>query len=124
MRTNNKFEELYNDMDFLVWAAEVEHDPGALFLLGCKYYYGDGVAQDTKIAVKYIRQSAELGEPQSAELLAIAYRDGEGVDQSYTSAVHWFLIAANKGLPESMFALSRSYLFGRGVKADTEQSVL
>ncbi len=36
-------------------------DAGAMFLLGLKYYDGDGVVKDDKEAVKWYRKAADLG---------------------------------------------------------------
>lgn len=115
--------EIMQDLEFLEWAAEYEHNRAAMFLLATKYYYGDGVAQDAVRAVEYLKRSAELGDIESAQLLAIAYRDGEGIKQDYEKCVKWFLVAANAGLTDSMYSLFLRYKNGQGVQQSINQAM-
>lgn len=115
--------EIMQDLEFLEWAAENEHNRAAMFLLATKYYYGDGVVQDTVRAVEYLQHSAEMGDIESAQLLAIAYRDGEGIKQDYEECVKWFLVAANAGLTDSMYSLFLRFKNGQGVQQSISEAM-
>lgn len=112
----DEMREIMQDLEFLEWAAEDKHNSAAMFFLASKYYYGDGVVQNTMRAIEYLKHSAEMGFSESAQLLAIAYRDGEGIKQDYEESVKWFLIAANAGLTDSMYSLYLRYKLGQGVQ--------
>ncbi len=47
--------------------------------LGDRYYYGIGVPQDDKEAVKWYRKSAEQGSAKAQYNLGVMYANGEGV---------------------------------------------
>jgi hypothetical protein len=93
------------------WAQEAEPEPYSLELvkraeagdakaqsiLGACYYYGSGVKQDYKEAVKLYKKSAEQGDAVGQSALALLYANGEGVIQDYKEAVKWYTKAAEQG---------------------------
>ena len=48
-------------------------------LLGVCYYFGDGVAQDFTMAVKWYRKAAEQGHAGAQSNLGVCYHEGNGV---------------------------------------------
>ena len=57
--------------------------------LGDCYYYGKGVTQSYKDAVKWYRLAAERGHARAQCNLGFCYEKGYGVTQSYEDAVKW-----------------------------------
>jgi len=68
--------------------------------------------------VKFIRDSAEQGDPRAQYNLGLMYAQGEGVRQSFDMALKWFYLAANNGVPEAQYNLGVMYGDGTGVKQD------
>ena len=70
---------------------------GAQYNLGLMYDKGQGVAQDYKEAVKWLRKAAEQGDAEAQTVLGLMYSEGLGVAQDYKSAHMWLNIAAASG---------------------------
>jgi hypothetical protein len=66
--------------------------------MGVCYYYGYGVKQDYREAVKYFRRAAENGEEYAYLNLASCYLYGHGVSQDLKQAKELFFMAEQKGL--------------------------
>jgi TPR repeat protein len=81
-------------------AAE-QNDTEALNTLGYCYYSGTGVVRNYEKAVKYFRQSAELGNDKGELNLANCYYGGKGVKKDLEKAKHLFESAAKKGNREA-----------------------
>ena len=64
---------------------------------GNKFYYGQGVPQDYKEAVKWYRLSAEQGLAQAQNNLGLMYQNGRGVPQDYALAHMWFNLCGSSG---------------------------
>jgi TPR repeat protein len=63
---------------FLAAEAKAEQgDADAQFLLGLRYYQGNGVAKDFVEAVKWYRKAAEQGHLFAQMSLGYCYKDGE-----------------------------------------------
>ena len=86
--------------------------------LGLMYYFGEGVAQDYKTAVKWFTLSAEQGNAQAQSNLGKMYERGKGVAQDYKTAVKWYTLAAEQGFGSAQFNLGAMYLEGQGVAQD------
>jgi TPR repeat protein len=65
--------------------------------LGAMYYFGEGVPQDYKEAIKWYSKSAEQNYVKSQVMLGYMYYHGEGVQQEYVLAHMWFNLAAVQG---------------------------
>lgn len=74
-----------------------EGHPEALFFLGDMYDYGDGVAEDKRLALNYYRQAARAGHPEAQYRTGLAYRKGVGVSEHKVLATTWFKRAAQQG---------------------------
>jgi TPR repeat protein len=82
-----------------------EGDPDAQTELGLEYEYGNSVAKDLSIAVKWYRLAAEKGFGPAQHNLARMLEKGEGVAQDLDAAVKWYRKASESGM-----APSRQYL--------------
>ena len=73
-------------------------DADAQSNLGTNYYYGTGVPQDYKEAVKWYRKSAEQGHAMAQSILGLMYANGTGVPQDDKEAYAWLSVAKANGL--------------------------
>ncbi len=69
--------------------------------LALLYGRGEGVKQDYKEAVKWLRKAAEQGDPEHQYSLGSVYYNGEGVEQDAKEALKWCRKAAEQGHPEA-----------------------
>ncbi len=67
-----------------------EGDPKALFELGNRYSFGEGVKQDPRKAFALFQQSADAGCNDGSFNLAACYRYGEGVERDISQAIAWY----------------------------------
>lgn len=59
------------DRAFALTRAEAElGNPRAQYALGYMYFKGEGVGPDTELALRWIRQAAEKGDPKAVEALS------------------------------------------------------
>lgn len=65
----------------------------AQYALGYIYFYGDGVKQSDKNALRWIRKAAEQDQLEAQYMLGWLYYKGKGDTQSDTSAIKWWLKA-------------------------------
>ena len=71
----------------------------AQLVLGLAYTEGEGVPQNDKEAVKWVRKAAEQGLAEAQLVLGRFYAEGENVPKHDQKAYMWFLLAkANEGL--------------------------
>jgi hypothetical protein len=68
---------------------EYPSDAKEQFVLGFKYYHGDGVEKDFRSAAKLWELSAEQGYAEAQYVLGDSYYYGEGVTQDYAIAYMW-----------------------------------
>ena len=71
-------------------------------ILGLMYREGQGLPQDYKTAVKWLKLAAEPGDayPESQGNLAFRYEDGWGVKKDLVYAYMWHSISKTNGLVE------------------------
>ena len=62
---------------------------GAQYILGNRYYSGDGVEQSYTEAVRWYRLSAQQGNAYAQYNLGICYKKGYGVPKSISESVKW-----------------------------------
>ena len=92
--------------------------------LGAMYYFGKGVAQDYKEAVRWHTKAAEQGVAEAQYSLGYSYDNGEGAAQDYKEAVRWYTKAAEQGNVDAQFYLGTMYHFGKGVAQDYKSALL
>jgi TPR repeat protein len=89
-----------------------ESHPQALFDLGEKYFHGDGVPQDYREALKWLRPAAEQGHFMSQLYLGTMYGRGDlGVLRDLVQSYVWFCLAATQeGCPTDVAVERREYV--------------
>jgi len=89
-------------------------------ILGLMYREGQGLPQDYKTAVSWLKLAAEPGDACAQAILGLMYDWGEGVPENDKTAVKWLKLAAEQGdaYPESQQNLAFRYEDGWGVKKD------
>jgi TPR repeat protein len=99
------------------------------YLIGEKYYLGEGVAKDAIEAVKWLRKAAERNHVKAQTMLGNCYSFeegdyfGEGVTKDYKEAVKWYCKAADKNDSGAEFRLGYCYREGKGVAKDYKEAV-
>ena len=92
--------------------------PDAQHALSIMYSKGEGVPQDFKKSVDFMRQAASQGHDLAQYNLGQVFNKGLGVEKDYKEAVKWYTKAAEKGRKEAQYNLGTMYAGGRGVKQD------
>ena len=95
----------------------------AQFLLGGMYYYGYGVVQDYREAVKWWTLAAQQGYAKAQYNLGLMYHDGEGVETDVREAVKWWTLAAQQGHTHAQYHLGLMYHDGEGVETNVREAV-
>lgn len=95
----------------------------ALINLANLFQQGQGVSEDQKEAIGYIKKAAELGDSRAQYELGIAYEKGAVVERDIQAAAKWLRKSAEQDDADGQFAygvmLATSY--GKGVKNASEQ---
>jgi len=77
------------------------------------YAYGEGVAQDKTLTLKWSRRAAELGSAIGENSIGAAYYNGEGgLEKDAEQALVWWRRAASHGSPKAEYVLGQAYLNG------------
>lgn len=84
------------------------------------YSEGHGVSQDYAEAIKWLRLSADQGNPAAQTNLGVIYADGRGVTQDFKEAIKWYQAAAAQGYAVAQYNLGYSYEKGEGVEDPRE----
>ena len=92
----------------------------AQFLLGGRYYEGEGVEQSYQQARELYDLAASQGNVHAQYNLGFMYERGLGVDQSYERAKEYDEAAARQGLADAQYSLSIFYGKGQGVEQSNE----
>lgn len=104
-------------------AAQAE-DRDAQYQLALLYGAGRGTGKDEKLAMGWLRKSAERNQPQAQYLLAAAYSRGlHGIGRDDAAAAEWLRRSARQGNVEAQYALANAYAEGRGVPRDPNEAL-
>jgi TPR repeat protein len=101
----------------IIQAAQ-QGDAGAQRELGAMYYFGEGVPQDYKEAIKWYSKSAEQGTADAQGALGTLYYHGKGVPQDYKEAIKWYSKSAEQNYVKSQVMLGYMYYHGEGVQQE------
>jgi TPR repeat protein len=116
-----------NEDEAKVWflrAATEGRNRRAMYNLGVIYSEKFPDTNSTVESFKWMKQSAELGDPLAAEQLALFYLRGWGGIQTNAAAYHfWRLKAAFLGATDSQFFMGQAYRLGDGVAKNVDQSM-
>lgn len=89
----------------------------ALVNLANLFQQGQGVTEDQKQAMEYVRKAAELGDARAQHELGIAFEKGAVIERNIESAAMWLKKSAEQDYADGQFAygvmLATSY--GKGV---------
>lgn len=69
----------------------------ASFELGLALYTGEGLPENTELAIKYFARAAHLGHAGAAYMLGECLLDGIGIARDRASALEWLVTAAELG---------------------------
>jgi hypothetical protein len=114
-----------NDVEGVKWhrkAAEQGY-ADAQYVLGLRYYSGQGVAKDDMEAVQWYRKAAEQGHAEAQYWLGFCYAKGQGVAKDELEAVQWYHKAAEQNSADAQTALGFCYVEGQGVTKDEAEAV-
>ena len=115
--------KLFSDISEDITRLAEDKDSFAQCNLGDMYYYGDGVVQDYKEAVKWYRKAAEQGNSMAEYSLGEMYEYGNGVVQDYKKAIKWYRKAAEQGDSDAQYSLGEMYYYGNGVVQDYKKAI-
>jgi TPR repeat protein len=91
------------------------------YLLGRRYYFGDGVPQDRGKAFEWQSRAADQGHATAQYILGLLYSAGDGVPQDKKKTVEWISRSAEQGLAEAQYALGMMYWTGEDVPQDSQK---
>ena len=99
-------------------------------LLGDCYFWGEGIREDTREAVKWYRLAAGQGNEEAqkelvycCKYLGYCYFWGEGIREDKQEAVKWYRLAAGQGNAEAQRNLGDCYSWGEGIREDKQEAV-
>ena len=115
--------DAYNAGDFQTalknWIPLAEQgDAKAQIHVFMMYSFGEGVTQDDKEAMKWLRLAVEQGDARAQLELGGVYIAGLSVTRDFKEAVKWIRLAAEQGYARAQFALGQMHLKGQGVIQD------
>lgn len=119
---NDELFKLAKEMPELTSKAEAG-DAHALFLLGNRFSFGEGISIDKKKAFNCYEASAKAGDPDGMFNLAACYRFGDGVTKDSTKALEWYERAAEIDKIFAPYALGEIYKNGEGVPINNEKAI-
>lgn len=96
-------------------------NPNAQYHFGLCYRNGEGVDQDHKEAIKWLKKAAIQGDARAQYHLACC--SGKGVEQDYEEAVKWYRKAAEQGHRDAQYHMGGCYLSGQGVERDYDEGI-
>lgn len=88
----------------------------AEYLLGRMYYTGE-ISGGNTLAEKWLKESAQAGNPFAAYLFAASV-----YDRDPATGMRWFREAAEQGLPQAQFRFGKALLEGRGKAVDRQNA--
>lgn len=94
-------------------------------LLGRVYLNGSyGIEKNSALAAKWLKPSADTGDPVAQFDMALAYMMGGTLAPNPEVAFNWIQMAAQYGHADAEHLLARSYLAGYGVDKDANEAAV
>ena len=93
------------------------------YLMAMCFYFGLGVEQCQKEAVKWLKLAADRGCIAAQNDLGHCYGAGEGVEHNVEEAVRWYRLSAEEGDATAQFYMGTYYYTGSGVEFSYEEAV-
>ena len=72
-----------------------------------KYYYGNDVPKDRKIATEWYLSAAQKGNDKAQNQLGLMYENGDGVKKNEAKSIKWYKKAAEQGHTMAIQKLER-----------------
>ncbi|KAI0089893.1 hypothetical protein BDY19DRAFT_941321 [Irpex rosettiformis] len=72
----------------------------AIYEVGQSFFRGWGVEKDKKMAVRYFKLAAELGDPDAQQELAFCLANGKGCKKDRKEAAKWYRAAVAQGVSD------------------------
>ena len=102
-------------IDQLIQSAEAG-DKTAMYKLGYKYMYGEGVAKNVAGAMVLYEESAKQGYAPAQYMMGWYEKDS-------TKAFKWYKLAADQGNIAAIYMVGIAYQGGKGVEKDTVEAI-
>lgn len=102
-----------------IWESLAEKgNTTALVNLANLFQQGQGVTEDQKHAMTYVRKAAELGDARAQYELGIAYEKGTVVERNIEHATEWLKKSAEQDYADGQFAygVMIATAYGKGVE--------
>ena len=99
-------------------------DAEAQFLLGNRYYNGQGVSKDKEQAFYWYEKAARQGNTDAQTLLGLCYLNGDGVKQNEDKGIYWLSLAADQGNASAKLSFGLCYIDGTGVSANAKHGFI
>ena len=87
------------------------------------YVVGEGVKQNSKKGVRFIRDAANSGLPDAQHRLGDMYANGEELEKDLLTAYVWMRKAATQGYPHAEFYLGHMHAEGFGTRKSLAEAV-
>ena len=88
------------------------------------HFNGDGVAENTKEAIKWFKLAGEQGDVKAQLKLGyIYYYMDKYIPQDYKEAFRWFGLASEQGDAEAQLHLGLMYSAGKGVLINSQEAI-
>jgi TPR repeat protein len=109
---------------FRLWReAAAKNFPGAMFMLGTAYEFGNGVEVDKAEAHRWYQLAAELGDATSAHVLGTSYFIGDGVPKDVAEGLRWLKVGATLGDISAQIMLGGIYAKSEFIEPDQAEAV-
>ncbi|KPJ92073.1 MAG: hypothetical protein AMJ53_10125 [Gammaproteobacteria bacterium SG8_11] len=110
--------------DKTLYGLAEQHDPAAQFLVGRKFYTGNGVQKDIHEAIKWFELAATQKHTKAQFQLGIIYLHGEsGIKPNHVYALNYLREAAKSQYAEAQFELANYYLMGKSENVNYPEAV-
>lgn len=86
----------------------------ALINLANLFQQGQGVTEDQRRALSYVKRAAKLGDRRAQYELGMAYESGIVIDRDIDQAAYWLKKSADNGSPDGQFAYGVMLATARG----------
>ena len=94
-----------------------------LYMLGEKYYEGDGVEQDFAISLKYFILAADAGDFDAQFSVGLMYGAGEGTKADLEKSFMYHKLAADNGHMYAQFEVGQCYKNGWGCSENINEAI-
>ncbi len=92
------------------------------YYLGYCYYYGKGVKQDYKVAVRWLQYASDKDYMDATVLLGMCYQYGRGIKEDSAMAVEMYRKGAEIYNENALYLLGCCYFGGIGVEKSYEEA--